>query len=421
MRSVLISLFILLPGLAGAAPTWQTISAESGKRIELDRAGIKREEGGKVVALARLVVDKELPDSVSGGTYRMVESLTRYECIQRYATTLKRTYFKSEGEVLREEEPKPEKLPVRGGTLDDKVLREVCRPVNSEEEAREAAKQANEAASQLKAANRAVVEREVAKGARKPGVKAKAPAGARKPAVPKAAGSEAAGAAHATVHWGYSGESAPENWAKLDPRFKLCGSGQRQSPIDIQDGIRVDLEPIQFNYRPVPFRIVDNGHSIEAQVGAGNLTVTGKTYELFNIHFHRPSEEKINGKRFDMVAHLVHKSDDGYLAVVAVMMEKGIENRFVQTLWNHLPLEKNVPVSPPNVVVDPSNFLPAGRSYYTYMGSLTTPPCTEGVLWLVLKQPVTVSPEQIDIFSRFYIDNTRPIQPTFGRVIKEGR
>ncbi|MBS1198592.1 MAG: Carbonic anhydrase, eukaryotic [Proteobacteria bacterium] len=422
MRLSIIGL-VLLSGLVQAAPTWQLVSSEPGKRIELDRAGIKREEGNKVVALARLVVEKEISDTTSGGTYRIMESLTRYECVQRNAANLKRVYRKSETEILREEELKGESLPVRSGTLDDKILREVCRPQTAAE-TQAVLDRANEAATQLKVANQALIDKEKAKATKKPATKVAkvvTPV-ARKHAPAKPKKPEAVVETHQhTAHWSYSGEGAPENWHKLDPRFKLCGSGQRQSPIDIQDSIRVDLEPIQFNYRMVPFSILDNGHSIEAVISNGSITVTGKTYDLFGIHFHRPSEEKINGKRFDMVAHLVHKSDDGRLAVVAVLMEKGMENRFIQTLWNNLPLEKKMVVSPPNAQVDPMAFLPVRRDYYTYMGSLTTPPCTEGVLWLVLKQPVAVSQEQIEIFSRFYIDNTRPVQPAYGRIIKEGR
>lgn len=122
-----------------------------------------------------------------------------------------------------------------------------------------------------------------------------------------------------------------------------------------------------------------------------------------------------------MVVHLVHKSDDGQLAVVAVLLERGNENPFIQTLWNNLPLEKNMSVQPPTATIDPASLLPVSRNYYTYMGSLTTPPCTEGVLWLVMKQPVPVSQEQIQIFSRLYKNNVRPIQPAAGRLIKEGR
>ena len=122
-----------------------------------------------------------------------------------------------------------------------------------------------------------------------------------------------------------------------------------------------------------------------------------------------------------MVAHLVHKADDGQLAVVAVLMERGSENPFIQTLWNNMPLEKNAPVEPPDLAINPQDFLPTARNYFTYMGSLTTPPCTEGVLWLVMKQPVQVSQEQIGIFSRLYRNNARPVQAAAGRLIKEGR
>lgn len=226
---------------------------------------------------------------------------------------------------------------------------------------------------------------------------------------------------HAHIHWDYEGEGRPENWSKLDPKNTTCAIGQRQSPIDIRDGIKVDLESIKFNYRPSTFRIVNNGHTVQVEVGDSSINLTGKTYELVQFHFHRPSEEKINGQRFDMVVHLVHKSDQGELAVVAVLLERGSENPFIQTLWNNLPLEKNAPLQPPSVIIDPSTLLPATRSYYTYMGSLTTPPCSEGVLWMVMKQPVQVSQEQINIFSRLYKNNARPIQPIAGRLIKEDR
>jgi carbonic anhydrase len=226
---------------------------------------------------------------------------------------------------------------------------------------------------------------------------------------------------HAHIHWGYEGPGAPENWAKLDAKNTVCATGQRQSPIDIRDGIKVDVEPIKFSYRPSTFRIEDNGHTIQVKVADSSITLTGKTYELVQFHFHRPSEEKVDGQRFDMVAHLVHKADDGALAVVAILLERGNENPFIQTLWNNMPLEKNTAVAPPSTMIDLNALLPASPSYYTYMGSLTTPPCTEGVLWLVMKQPVQVSVDQINIFSRLYRNNARPIQPAAGRLIKEGR
>lgn len=228
--------------------------------------------------------------------------------------------------------------------------------------------------------------------------------------------------AHAEIHWAYEGDGAPANWAKLDEKNALCASGKRQSPIDIGDSIKVDLEGIRFDYKPTLFRIEDNGHTIQVTPAEGNtIKVMGRTYELKQLHFHRPSEEKVGGKRFDMVVHLVHKDDDGNLAVVAVLLEKGEqEQALIQTLWNNMPLEVGQSLSP-STPIDLNKLLPADRAYYTYMGSLTTPPCSEGVLWMVFKQPVAVTPEQVSVFSRLYRNNARPIQPGFGRLVKESR
>lgn len=227
-------------------------------------------------------------------------------------------------------------------------------------------------------------------------------------------------AAHA--HWDYAGEAGPENWAKLSPEYALCGSGKRQSPIDIRDGIRVDLEPIRFSYGTTRFRVIDNGHAVQVDVGEGSsITVTGRNYRLQQFHFHRPAEESVNGRRAEMVVHLVHRDYAGNLAVVAVQIEKGLEHPLIQTLWNYLPLERGLSVEPPDAAIDLARLLPEQREYYTYMGSLTTPPCTENVLWLVMKQPINVSPDQIDIFARLYPYNARPVQPSFDRLIKESR
>ena len=490
MRHLIIaSLLAALPWSISAAPTWQVISSEPGKRIEIDRTSLKR-DGNTVQAQGRVVLEKELIDGKSGAGYRVIEAITRYDCGTRNANTIKRIFKKNETDVVREEDIKAAELPVRSGTLDDKVLREVCRPPKDSQA--EIAKKANDAGSELKAANEAMLKKEMVKAEKpvaikasdapakedhapipsiRPNLKAAAeaaretakepvkeaaahtPAPAPKPVAPaplptkaqtyvihtapapapkpkKAAKPEGymlelahsePAVQHAHIHWDYEGPGAPENWSKLDPQNKVCAIGERQSPIDIKDGIKVDLEPIKFRYQPSTFRIVDNGHTVQVQVGEGAITLTGKTYELVQFHFHRPSEEKVNGQRFDMVVHLVHKADDGQLAVVAVLLERGNENPFIQTLWNYMPLEKNAPVSPPNATVDLNALLPTSRSYYTYMGSLTTPPCSEGVLWLVMKQPVQVSPEQINIFSRLYRNNARPIQPSGGRLIKEGR
>ncbi|MBI5923088.1 MAG: carbonic anhydrase family protein [Betaproteobacteria bacterium] len=226
-------------------------------------------------------------------------------------------------------------------------------------------------------------------------------------------------AAH--IHWSYEGDGAPANWAKLQPNYATCASGKRQSPIDIRDGIRVDLETIKFDYQISMFRIIDNGHTIQVNVGNGSsISLMGRQFELAQLHFHRPSEERVNGKAYDMVIHLVHKDMDNHLAVIAVLLEKGSEHPVIQTLWNNLPLEVNQDIAP-TVPIDLNHLLPENRNYWTYMGSLTTPPCTEDVLWIVFKQPVQVSPEQLSIFSRLYRNNARPIQASNGRIVKESR
>ncbi|RZL03721.1 MAG: carbonic anhydrase family protein [Rubrivivax sp.] len=223
------------------------------------------------------------------------------------------------------------------------------------------------------------------------------------------------------LHWEYNGATGPQSWGQLKPEFQACNTGQRQSPIDIRDGIKVQLEPIQFDYRPSAFRVIDNGHTVQVNVDSGNfITVSGRRYELVQFHFHRPSEERINGRQYEMVAHLVHKDAQGKLAVIAVLLDQGKEHPMVQLVWNSLPLEKSVEQASP-VLLDMNLMLPEQHQYYTYMGSLTTPPCTEGVLWLVMKQPATLSPYQASVFSRLYANNARPLQSAAGRMIKEGQ
>jgi carbonic anhydrase len=244
----------------------------------------------------------------------------------------------------------------------------------------------------------------------------------RKPAAAEPSHGSAAAlatpAAH-SAHWDYAGTGGPETWGQMKPEFAKCSSGSRQSPIDIRDGIKVDLDPVRFDYKASAFRVIDNGHTVQVNVGPGNsIEVMGRRYDLVQFHFHRPSEERINGKQFDMVAHLVHKDIDGRLAVVAVLLDRGSAQPIIQSVWNNLPLEKGDEVAARGTL-NLNELLPAERSYFTYMGSLTTPPCSEGVLWMVLKNPVPISAEQVGIFARLYPMNARPIQSAAGRLIKE--
>lgn len=247
---------------------------------------------------------------------------------------------------------------------------------------------------------------------------ARAAARAKRAAVVKAAPPPPPPVARGT-HWSYEGDSGPANWSKINVDWAKCGNGSRQSPIDIRDGMKVELEQISFDYHPSSFNVVDNGHTVQVGVSGGNyITVQNRMFELQQFHFHRPSEERINGKAFEMVVHLVHRDAEGRLAVLALLLERGAPQATIQTVWNNLPLEKFETMQP-TILLDPAEMLPVRRDYYTYMGSMTEPPCSEGVLWLVMKQPVQASPAQMALFSRLYPLNARPIQPGNGRIIKE--
>ncbi|MHA4867817.1 carbonic anhydrase [Duganella sp. PWIR1] len=245
-----------------------------------------------------------------------------------------------------------------------------------------------------------------------------AAAKAKKQAEAKAAVVAAAPKVYSNV-WSYEGENGPANWGTINPAWAKCGTGNRQSPIDIRDGMKVELEQINFDYHPSSFNVTDNGKTVQVMVGGGNfITVGNRMYELIQFHFHRPSEERINGKGYEMVVHMVHKDGEGRIAMLALLLERGKQQPVIQTVWNNLPLEK-YDTAAPSTVLDPMDLLPSRREYFTFMGSMTTPPCTEGVLWLVMKEPVQASPAQMALFSRLYPLNARPVQPGAGRIIKE--
>jgi carbonic anhydrase len=219
-------------------------------------------------------------------------------------------------------------------------------------------------------------------------------------------------------HWGYQGEAAPQNWGKLDSKFALCASGKNQSPIDLTGFTQAQLKPLKLDYKPGVADIVNNGHTVQVNYAAGSmLTVDGNTFELKQFHFHAPSENKINGKQFPLEGHLVHADKDGNLAVVAVMFEEGAANALLTKLWEKIPAtagETNA--LPPGMSV--TQLLPKEGEYYRFNGSLTTPPCSEGVRWFVMKKPVTVSKSQIAQFSKAVgVANNRPIQRVHARSV----
>lgn len=222
--------------------------------------------------------------------------------------------------------------------------------------------------------------------------------------------------------WGYSGAEGPDHWGSLTPEFAPCRLGHRQSPIDIVDAQYENLPPILFDYKPAPLKVIDNGHTIQVNFDRGNsITVGNKRFDLIQLHFHHPSEERIQGKSYDMVIHLVHTDERGNLAVVALLLTKGKSNGVMQNIWEHLPEQKGKESLISGVEINPADLLPTDREYYAFPGSLTTPPCTEGVSWFVLKTPAEVSPAEIAQFAMRYPNNARPVQPLNGREVLQAK
>ena len=182
------------------------------------------------------------------------------------------------------------------------------------------------------------------------------------------------------AHWAYSGADGPKRWAKLDPACSACAHGRSESPINITRAEPADLPALNLDYQPSPLNIIDNGHAIQVNVAPGSaLTVGGKTYTSKQLHFHHPREEHVNGKVFPLEAHLVHQDSEGHLAVVSVLFQEGPAKPLIETLWKNIPAEKDKVENVPSVSIQVMDLLPADRSYFMFAGSLTTPPCTEGV------------------------------------------
>ena len=224
--------------------------------------------------------------------------------------------------------------------------------------------------------------------------------------------------AKASSHWSYSGETGPSHWGGLEPDYKACAEGRNQSPIDLKGFIESDLPPVVFHYQPGGKEVLNNGHAVQANYAPGStISLDGREFELKQFHFHAPSENLINGQSYPMEAHLVHADRDGNLAVVAVMFETGKNNRALAKLWELMPEQAGDKHNLANLI-SVEGVMPAQRDYYRFNGSLTTPPCSEGVVWLVLKQPVEVSLEQVEEFEHvMHHPNNRPVQSVNARPI----
>ncbi len=225
--------------------------------------------------------------------------------------------------------------------------------------------------------------------------------------------------AHTARHWGYTGEESPEHWASLEDQFALCASGENQSPINITSHFDADLPPLWFAYQAPASNVLNNGHTIQVDIAKGSrITLDNQAFVLKQFHFHTPSENTINGKRFPLEAHFVHLNEaTHHYAVVAVMFEEGEENALLQQLWQKMPVE-NGQKTALEIPLSYSQLLPNDKDYYQFNGSFTTPPCTEGVRWYVLKKPMTVSKVQVaEFLGVMKHPNNRPVQNVNARVI----
>jgi carbonic anhydrase len=230
------------------------------------------------------------------------------------------------------------------------------------------------------------------------------------------------------THWGYGEDDGPAAWSKLSAEYALCAAGEAQSPIDLRvEEASKPAEAVSFDYQPSSLKIarntyvaeaLNNGHTIQIDVGEDSDLVIGKSrYRLLQYHFHAPSEHAVEGKRFPMEAHLVHRSASGDLAVVGILIVEGKANRAFERIWKHLPAEHGERVHHENIEVNVAHVLPEDHHWYRYEGSLTTPPCSEGVSWFVIADPIELSQEQIAAFTSLYAGNARPLQARHKRVV----
>jgi carbonic anhydrase len=222
---------------------------------------------------------------------------------------------------------------------------------------------------------------------------------------------------HKEIHWGYSGESGPEHWGDLKREYHMCKEGKNQSPIDITSAIEIKNSPLLLSYENAGEDFLYNGHALQVNYDKGSsFSVDGHVFELKQFHFHTPSENTIDGKHFPMEAHLVHTDKSGNLAVIALMFKEGKNNPLIDELLKVLPKKTGEDNRLPKSV-NVADLVPKDGDYYRFNGSLTTPPCSEGVLWLVMKKPIEASKEQIELFSKVMGKNNRPVQPLNARVV----
>lgn len=227
-----------------------------------------------------------------------------------------------------------------------------------------------------------------------------------------------------TAHWSYEGKTGPEHWGDINPDYAVCTQGKEQSPINIEVSQAIIDEKIAepiIHYQPTMFSLSNNGHTIQGNMSTrdNSIVVDNKEYQLTQFHFHTPSEHEINGQNFDMEIHFVHQDANNQLAVLGVIIKEGASNPYLEKAWDVIPTEKTTEDIKLTDPINLMSLLPKNKDSFLYNGSLTTPPCSEAVKWIVLEEPIEMSKEQINKFRKIFPDNHRPVQSLNEREIKE--
>jgi carbonic anhydrase len=232
------------------------------------------------------------------------------------------------------------------------------------------------------------------------------------------AGVLAAAAGH-SVHWSYEGPGDPSHWGQLDKDYAICGTGKHQSPIDLANAAPKDLTDPELHYQQSELRVLNNGHTVQVNYDKGSfMDVDGQRYDVLQFHYHAPSEHHLNGKAFAAELHVVHKNAEGKLAVVGILLQEGAENAAYQAFLSNLPDHESKEAAK-GAKINVAELLPATHATFRYDGSLTTPPCTEGVRWFVMTTPVNLSHAQLAALEKVFKGNNRPVQPLNDRALTE--
>lgn len=443
-----LSLWAVVLGVSGAVypqEGWETVMQDREREVQIDRGSIMRSDRGTRVAWARVVLS---PSEAAIAGHVMVQALNRYDCVNRSITTLRRRYLDARNIIVREESiSTPRAVTVAANSVDERLWREVCQPRGmaeleriAEEATRIITEMGGETVARDAPARRVPVEQPadrvpvvdavsvpVAAQAAPPSVARSTPVATPAAEAPVAATrpSTRPGAPTVTAdqrRWSYSGESGPANWGKMHPEWALCERGARQAPIDLREGIRLDLEPVGFDYRESRFRVSDTGRALEVHVGEGlTVTIRGQRFVLTHMSFHTPSEITVNGWISPLAVHFHHHDQAGMQAVVAVSFQGGgVPHPVLQQILNAMPIDRGA-WHMPQTTIEPGALVPEDPAYFLFLGSLSTPPCTEGVTWVAMKTPVVASDEQIAVLRRLHPDNARPVQALNDRLVLESR